>query len=294
MKKLTKKAMRENLNLTKDEINLVWEYQETFTQFWDNECEGFCVDARLLYSELGYDEEKNHFNRWIKNFIEILHKEESTDYERFFIQTPNAVKGSSYTQEEMKEMSKQKRTSLGISSTYNITLEFAKEICVTVGVLPRTNAKTKDLSSKVRKYFILMEKLVHSYEKWNIIRKDEKKGYNILKQSLEDNSKRKNTRITTTDYCDLANLMNSALFGFTSKEMRDWCGLDTSIRDNFSIEENKAIDECQVMLTGLLKTNMSKKQIIDNFNDFVINSGWNFKEKYDKLYDTYVKEHGGY
>ncbi|MBZ9693402.1 antA/AntB antirepressor family protein [Clostridium sp. M14] len=293
MKKLTKKSMRENLNLTKDEINLIWEHQETFPQFWDNECGGFCVDARLLYFELGYDDFKN-FNRWFNNFIEILNKKEKVDYNVVFKEGVGNGYITRFTEDDIKSMSPQQRSRNKISKEYNLTLEFAKEICVTVGVLPRTNLKTKDLSSKVRKYFILMEKLVHNYEKWNIIRKDEKKGYNILKQSLEDNSKRKNTKITTTDYCDLANLINSALFGFTSKEMRDWCGLDTSIRDNFSIEENKAIDECQVMLSGLLKTNIKPQQRVDMFNDFVINSGWNFKEKYDKLYDTYVKEHGGY
>lgn len=49
-------------------------------------------------------------------------------------------------------------TAKGYSVDYILTIDIAKEICMCVGVAPRTNEETKKLSKEYRKYFIECEK----------------------------------------------------------------------------------------------------------------------------------------
>ena len=49
-------------------------------------------------------------------------------------------------------------TAKGYSVDYVLTTEIAKEICMCVGVAPRTNEETKKLSKEYRKYFIECER----------------------------------------------------------------------------------------------------------------------------------------
>lgn len=53
-------------------------------------------------------------------------------------------------------------TRQGYSQDYILTLDTAKEICMVVGVAPRTNEETRKLSKEVRKYFIQCEKVLHN------------------------------------------------------------------------------------------------------------------------------------
>lgn len=254
MKKLTKKEMKNNLGLTKDEIELVWEFQETFTQFWDNEGEGFCIDSRIMWEQL--DKPQGEFNKWSKR--KILDKNYTSDKDyRLIDRIVEQVSGSKHLKE------------------YILTLTCAKKI------LMRENT---DKGDKVCDYFILMERIVHNYEKWKMIREDEKKGYNILKNALEEKAKRENRRLTMTDYCEEANLINVSLFGYSSWELKNWCNKDTTIRDSFSIEENTYIDELQKADIMLMDMGFDFKTRRDKLKEMVINKGWDkVKIPYDDI-----------
>ena len=129
MKKLTKKEMKNNLGLTKDEIELVYKYQETFTQFWDNDCEGFCVDGGILCNELKVG---SSFNEWLlanrksKEGKLIKYRcVENTDYI-----TIREIANAKFTKEEIENMSSQKRSSYGIKTKILLTIECAKKIAI--------------------------------------------------------------------------------------------------------------------------------------------------------------------
>lgn len=94
-----------------------------------------CVSARELHDGLGVEKK---FTDWIKNQLENVDALENTD---FF-----PLKG--------------KTSEIGgrPSIDYILTVDIAKEICMVVGVSPRTNLETKALSKKFRKYFIACEK----------------------------------------------------------------------------------------------------------------------------------------
>lgn len=276
MRKLTKKEMKENLGLTKEEIKLVSEYQETFTQFWEENCGGFCVDGEILCNEL---EVKSNFNDWLlrptkgKEGKLIKYRcIENTDYINDW-KNPNV----NFTKEEMKNMNSQQRSRYGIKNVIKLTLECAKKIAI------RQNNEKGDL---VCNYFILMEKIVHNYEKWQSIRKDEKRGYNILKKALEDKAKREGKRLAMTDYCEEANNINQSLFGYTSLEMRRWFNKDTTIRDTFSIEENSCIDELQRADVMLMDMGFDFKTRKEKLKEMVKNKGWlHIRKPYDDILD---------
>lgn len=107
------------------------------------------VSGRELHEVLKVEKA---FSTWIQTQLDNVDAVESQDYCTSF-------KGNaSLTQEEMREMSSQQRSAYGVSIDYILTLDIAKEICMCVGVAPRTNPETKVLSKQVRKYFIECEK----------------------------------------------------------------------------------------------------------------------------------------
>lgn len=125
MRKLTKKEMKNNLGLTKEEIDLICEFQETFPQFWDNDYGSFCVDGEILCHELGV---KDDFTSWllanrksVKGKLIKYRCIENTDFIRDFI-SPN----SKFSKKEIEMMSSQKRSSYGIKNRIILTLECAK------------------------------------------------------------------------------------------------------------------------------------------------------------------------
>ena len=77
------------------------------------------------------------------------------------------------------------------SVNYILTLDTAKEICMVVGVAPRTNAETKALSKKVRKYFIECEKQLKNnkpqltQEQYNVLTLYEMGGQKAVAIAME-------------------------------------------------------------------------------------------------------------
>lgn len=94
------------------------------------------VSARELYEGLKYDLSTGNFNHWIEKQLENVDAIENVDFS--FLKTES--------------------TGGRPSIDYAITLDIAKEICMIIGAMPRTNEETKILSKEYRKYFINCEK----------------------------------------------------------------------------------------------------------------------------------------
>ena len=118
-----------------------------------------CVSARELYEGLKVQKD---FSDWIKNQLENVDAVEGKDF--------STLKG--------------KTSEIGgrPSTEYILTTDIAKEICMVVGVAPRTNAETKELSKQFRRYFIEAEKKLKEITKE--VKHYEKKLYDYTKSPL--------------------------------------------------------------------------------------------------------------
>lgn len=93
-----------------------------------------CVSARELHEGLKVQQD---FSDWIKKQLINVDAVENTDFSCF----PFKREGNNATLIE-----------------YVLTIDIAKEICMVVGIAPRTNEETRKLSKQYRRYFIECEK----------------------------------------------------------------------------------------------------------------------------------------
>ena len=92
------------------------------------------VSARELYKGLKVQKD---FSDWIKNQLENV----------------DAIEGKDFSTLKGKTSEMGGRPSI----EYALTIETAKEICMVVGIAPRTNEETRNLSKEYRKYLIKVE-----------------------------------------------------------------------------------------------------------------------------------------
>ena len=124
------------------------------------------VDGRELHEVLKVEKA---FSTWIQTQLESI----------------DAIEGEDFI--PLKEESTGGRPSVD----YILTLDIAKEICMVVGVAPRTNAETKALSKKVRKYFIECEKQLKNnkpqltQEQYNVLTLYEMGGQKAVAIAME-------------------------------------------------------------------------------------------------------------
>lgn len=144
--KFTKKEL-ELYDYSKKEIKIIMDYQKTLPILQCNigDEEEKTVDARELHNQMKVSKA---FATWIKTNLENLGAEENQDFK------VNSFKG---------------KNPLGGRPTeeYQLTLDIAKAIAMTVGITPRINKETKQLSQLTRKYFILIEKGFKQRVRWN-------------------------------------------------------------------------------------------------------------------------------
>lgn len=117
-----------NKNMTIIESN------ENFIPVYETEKNIKVVSGKDLHKGLKVQQD---FSDWIKKQLENVDAIENVDYFRF----PFKREGNNATLIE-----------------YSLKLDIAKEICMVVGVAPRTNKETRELSKQFRKYFIEVEK----------------------------------------------------------------------------------------------------------------------------------------
>ena len=114
--------------------------------FWSEELGLSCVDGRELYEKLQIGKD---FTTWIKDQLRKVEAKECVDFNF----SPLKGKTSNGGRPEMK---------------YTLALDIAKEICMTVGVAPRTNKETKKISKEIRQYFIECERQLTKEQKQKV------------------------------------------------------------------------------------------------------------------------------
>ena len=120
-----------------------------------------CVNARELYEGLGYDIKQGNFAHWIEKQLKDVDAIENVDFTRLVF--------------------KNEGNNANVSDCI-LTTDIAKEICMVVGVAPRTNPETKELSKQFRRYFVECEKKLKQVTKE--VKHYEKKLYDYTKSPL--------------------------------------------------------------------------------------------------------------
>ena len=119
--------------------------------FWSEELGSNSVDGRELYEALKANKD---FTSYMKDQLRRVDAKEGVDYKAKYIDTRGHFKGEvAITSVEPPEEEK-----WAFKNTYIIALDIAKEICMVVGVAPRTNKETKRISKEIRQYFIECER----------------------------------------------------------------------------------------------------------------------------------------
>ena len=111
--------------------------------FYDEELGLNCVDGRELWKALKVDRQ---FGNWIKDQLRRVEAEECVDFKFLTLKLKTSDGGRPETK-------------------YTLAVDIAKEICMVVGVAPRTNSETKRISKEIRQYFIECERLLSEEQK---------------------------------------------------------------------------------------------------------------------------------
>lgn len=260
--KLKKAFLINSLNFEEEEAKLVMKAQKQFPSVLAEDGQGFCLDARMLHRELGVSKA---FSTWIKTNLENVDAKENEDFSV-------SLQGiAQFTQKEIENMSSQKRSSYGITEEYHLTLDIAKEICMVTGLSSQTGEKLRENSKLIRKYFILMEKAIKRGINWEQVRHPEKKSYKIMCATLEKKymETHDGKKPNFTLYSNNADMLNRALFGYSSKQMKVVREVEynDSLRDNLQIKANDALDELQTMNNNLVISKLdyqTRKMMIEN------------------------------
>lgn len=231
--KFTKVFLTNVLGMEQEQVKMVMKYQRLFPSLLTDQ-EGFCVDGRTFWKELG--KPQGDFSNWINRKVVKKQFEENIDYSSFH-KTVEREKGATVAKE------------------YTLTIDCAKNVAM------MENTK---YGMKVRKYFILMEKALKGMQEHLIIRHPEKAGYKEMCKQLDVQYCKEHEEATSAPnyiYSNNANMINRALLGKTAKEIKVSLDMaDNHTRENLSIEVNKALYELQVLNTSLIIADMDYKQ----------------------------------
>lgn len=172
-----------------------------------------CVSARELHEGLKVQQD---FSDWIKKQLDNV----------------NAIEEIDFT------LLKRKSSGGRPSTEYILTTDIAKEICMVVGVAPRTNPETKELSKQFRIYFIECEKKlkeitkeVKHYEKKKIFNDEspllmEGRKSDTIYNNFKNNTVRKElervidkTGIKVTNIAKAINISDSNMSDFRNNKI---------------------------------------------------------------------------
>ena len=265
--------------MSEERAKLIMKAQNEFPELLTSEGEGFIIDGRKLFEKLRLNETKTKFADWIKSNLENTGMEDEKDYRIFFkedienntIRFKTNAKNNRFSQEEIKNMTPQKRSAFKISTEYNLTLECAKEIAMVTGATPRMNKETKELSKLCRKYFIYLEEAIKDMNNWMIIREPEKQGHKEMCEIIDKQYQKthEGDKPNFYIYTNNSDMLNLCLFGYKSKQMKTILDVEYNepLRDNLTSEANKCLYELQQLNSNLLLSNLdfkTRKLIIEN------------------------------
>ena len=167
--------------------------------------------------------------------------------------------------EEIEKMSPQQRSRKGITTEYVLTMTCAKELCMAIGILPKTNKETKEISKIARKYFIYVERLLKKAIEWDLIRKPERIRYKELCEELKKYYIRNKGREPEWYvYSNEADALNKICLGAKAKDIREYIeACDKNTREWLEAEYNTYLDELQKMDLMYLRMNFDKDKRYD-------------------------------
>ena len=269
--KFTEQDLRNKLNATDEQVELVLAYQETFPMLITSDT---YVSGRDLHEGLSVHWS---FTEWIKKQIELASANE-TDYRVVWLENDHSFKQivkqnkiTNVNDSNIDDLFKQtvefngnanSMTRNGYYQDYILTTELAKEICMGVGFAPRTNAETKAKSKIARKYFITMESMIKDLISWQKVREKEKENYLFYQECFMDYLKRQGIEPSGIYYACSGDILNLMAIGMGAKEFKKWKEVN-STRDNLIEECNKRISFVQDNLVTLYQTDTDICDIFD-------------------------------
>lgn len=229
-KAFTKEDVIEKLGRTKEEWNLIDQYQKSFPQLLMDETSDFVIDGKQLWVELG--EPQGRFNMFASRKIVDMFEE---NYDYICLAQASATQRNDGQKGE---------TSF---NNYTLTLDVAKQLALGVGTTKSSSIDVREKGKLVRKYFILIEKMLKDMDKWNETREPEKSAYNEMDKAIDEWGIRNEipnvNRFLQKREC---NMLNLSLLGFKADEIQAMIKCKDNItRDHLKEEYNKALTKLQ-------------------------------------------------
>lgn len=239
IKKFTKRQLLDQCGFTADETQKILEYQKKLPILNESEEEGFSVNARNLWEQLGKPQGK--FADWIKRKIVI-----------------KKTKGGSLIFVENKDYNTiSQKCEIADTGGYKEILEYYLTIDCAKNVSMMENT---DSGALCRDYFILMEKAVKKHAKWELVRSPLRQGYKQMQKALDEYMMRMVQRNADDwDYRFEADALNVIATGFPAKEIRSYVGCKDNItRDSLTATYNEYLLKLQEWNILFLGMNMNR------------------------------------
>lgn len=214
------------------------EYQKKLPILIENEeIDGFCVDARKLWEQLG--KPQGQFTHWANR--KIVKKKNKTNGHLVFIENIDYL-----TVRQKCPIANTKGYKENFD--YLLTIDCAKNVAI---------VENTDIGIHCRKYFILIEKLVKANKDWFEVRNPERKAYKELCNKLSENIFLHSGRYADKyDYAREANILNIIATGSTAQEIKLYLNIQPNelTRDSLEIEYNERLaflQEQDMLLIGM-------------------------------------------
>ena len=234
VKKFTKRQLLDQCGFNAEETQIILDYQKKLPILVENEEDGFSINARDLWEQLGKPQGK--FADWIKRKV-----------------TTKKTKGGTLLFVENKDFSTISQK-CEIANTggfkehldYFLTIDCAKNVSM---------MENTDNGALCRKYFILMEDIVIQNKEWLAIRDPEKVEYKKMSKEIDTWCYRIwGHHASRSEYAVEADMLNVIVSGKTSQQLKSEYGVATNelIRDYLKKEHNEELlfleEQNQVLL----------------------------------------------
>lgn len=240
IKKFTKRQLIDQCGFSAEETQIILDYQKKLPILVDNnEVDGFCINARDLWDQLGKPQGK--FADWVKRKVTI-----------------KKTKGGSLLFNENKDYSTiSQKCEIANTGGFKEHLEYFLTIDCAKNVSMMENT---DNGALCRKYFILMEKAVKDNVKWELIRNPLREGYKAMQKALDEYMIRMVQRNADDwDYRIEADVLNVIATGFKAQEIRSYVGCkDNATRDSLTSTYNEYLLKLQELNIVYLGMNMNR------------------------------------
>lgn len=239
IKKFNKRQLLDQCGFTAEETQKILEYQKKLPILNESDDEGFSVNARDLWEQLGKPQGK--FADWIKRKI-----------------VTKKTKGGSLIFTENKDYNTiSQKCEIANTGGYKEVLEYYLTIDCAKNVSMMENT---DSGALCRDYFILMEKAVKKHANWELVRYPLRKGYKQMQKALDEYMMRMVQRNADDwDYRFEADALNVIATGFPAKEIRAYVGCrDNITRDSLTTTYNEYLLKLQEWNILFLGMNMNR------------------------------------